>query len=140
MRALRLVLWLAALTTACATLPEDARELHAVGVYEGFPVRSYEGTGISVREGYNGNVLDAPGLHARVLVDRPDKDVVLLLSSVRDTQWDVEVTPGTRLERVVLPRARAASRVSLNGTLLESFERSDLSFGYREEGASFRFL
>lgn len=64
----------------------QAAEVHAVGVYEG---------AVRTGEQIHGPVV-------RVSVDRPGATVVLLLGSYRPVRWQVEVTPATRLERVVL--------------------------------------
>src|SRR5882672_5937588 len=89
----------AVFAAGCTTIVGHDRELHAVGVYEGF----------ERQQGDNGSP------QARVVVDRPGKDIVLLLGSFNGVQWNVELTPNTRLEKLVLyGNGRSSSRVVLN--------------------------
>jgi len=116
----------AVFAAGCTTIVGHDRELHAVGVYEGF----------ERQQGDNGSP------QARVVVDRPGKDIVLLLGSFNGVQWNVELTPNTRLEKLVLyGNGRSSSRVVLNEKTFERFERNEtIPYVYADEGFNFRLL
>ncbi|MBX7168130.1 MAG: hypothetical protein K1X74_17475 [Pirellulales bacterium] len=64
----------------------DDRELHVVGVYEGDTK-----TGTTIHGG-----------RAAVRVDRPGKRVILYCCAYERVLWNIEATPATTLERVIL--------------------------------------
>ena len=81
-----MISFLLALVAGLATPALAEPEVHFVGIYEGF-TRS------------DGRI---HGPKARVLLDRPGAEVVLVLSSDEATLWDVRLSEGTAMPSVVL--------------------------------------
>ncbi len=101
-------------------------EVHIVGIYEGFD-RS------------NGQI---HGPKARVLLDRPGAEVVLVLSSYEATLWEVTLGEGTMMPSVVLSQLMddRQGAVVINGERLDAPIRMDLPLAYKPEGRDFRAL
>lgn len=101
-------------------------EVHVVGIYEGFD-RS------------NGQI---HGPKARVLLDRPGAEVVLILSSAEATLWEVTLAEGTEMPSVVLSQGSddRQGAVMVNGQALDQPVRMGLPLAYRPEGQAFRAL
>ncbi|MBA4064190.1 MAG: hypothetical protein C0501_10840 [Isosphaera sp.] len=78
-----MVAWAVAVLAAAGPGPE----LHVVGLYESY-ARVAGGGKVSVK--------------AQVAVNRPGKDVTLVLSAYEPVTWQVIVGPNTRLTKVVL--------------------------------------
>jgi hypothetical protein len=118
-----LYLWMEDLPLPVLEGPPPARQVSAaMSAESGFELHA-----ISLGEGA-GDI--------RVRVDRPDEEVVLLLSSGTPRHWDVEVSPGTTLRQVVL-QGRAASRssVSIPG-LFDPVLRDPLVVDLPEDGGT----
>lgn len=101
-------------------------EVHIVGIYEGFD-RS------------NGQI---HGPKARVLLDRPGAEVVLVLSSYEATLWEVTLGEGTMMPSVVLSQLMddRQGEVVINGERLDAPIRMDVPLAYQPEGRDFRAL
>lgn len=101
-------------------------EVHIVGIYEGFD-RS------------NGQI---HGPKARVLLDRPGAEVVLVLSSHEATLWEVTLGEGTMMPSVVLSQLMDGRQgeVVINGERLDAPIRMDVPLAYQPEGRDFRDL
>lgn len=109
------------------------RELHVVGLYEGFTK-----SGGKVHGG-----------KARVIVKRPGKQVILVLSAYDSITWEVSATQDTRLERVILcGYHRQAvhglpSEVGVTKAFREGRTGEDVSlacYAYRLDSPAFRTL
>lgn len=121
----RLLLCLAFLFT-CGPAAAEV-ELHVVGIYEGF-----EQIGRS-----------AHGPRAKVFLDRPGAEVVLVLSSYAAVKWEVEVSRDTAPPSVVLVQTSGGKRTSevwVNGARMPEPIRMKLEMTYRPEGDRFRKL
>lgn len=102
-------------------------ELHVVGIYEGF-------------ERSAGKV---HGPRARVILDRPGVEVLLVLSSYGAVRWEVELGRDTRSPTVVIAQLaedQRRSEVWIDGVELPEPTRMDLPLVYQPEGADFREL
>jgi hypothetical protein len=128
---------------------QPARELHAVSVtapcYEpGIPIDGpppppppdpLERPCI-----YSAGLRDPSAVPTKVVVDRPGKDVVLLLISEWESYWNVEISPGTRIDKIAYWGSRP-SGIRLDGDIYpaEKIERYVATF-WGEEGQKFRLL
>jgi hypothetical protein len=107
----------------------DNRELHVVGLYEGFTR-----TGDTIH-----------GNKALVTVDRPGKRVTLVLTAAHPMTWEVTLGKDTTLEKVILG-GRERSRVKgipAKVEVVEAFgaRRSGLAtYAYRVDSPEFRTL
>lgn len=101
-------------------------EVHVVGIYEGFT--------------QSGNLIHGP--KARVRLDRPGAEVILVLSSYDATLWELTLADGTAVPEVVLSQRVGGrqSEVMVNGKRLESPDRRKVPMVYRPEGIDFRAL
>lgn len=123
----RLVVILLALFGAASSPVMAAPEVHVVGIYEGFSRT-------------DGRI---HGPKARVVLDRPEAEVVLVLSSYSAVLWEVALAPGTHVPRIVLSQLvneGRRSEVQLNGEALRDPERMDLPIAFHTEGNRFRTL
>ncbi|MAM60602.1 MAG: hypothetical protein CMH11_03830 [Maritimibacter sp.] len=78
---------------------------------------------------------------SRVLVDRPDADVALVLLDGGETHWRIETTPETRLVEVIRGgRETGNSRVTLSGIPMVGVATPDLPLVYKPVGVHFRAL
>lgn len=99
-------------------------EVHAVAVYEG-DVET------------NGTI---HGPEVRVVVDRPDGDIILVLGSYEAVRWIVETSSATNIETIYVHGYQAErSEVFLNGVPFGN-EMLDLRSTHRPEGERFRAL
>jgi hypothetical protein len=116
------------LTLLFSGLPVVAEvELHVVGIYEGIPA-------ISRNEASR---------EAQVRLDRPDAQVILVLSSYRSVDWDVRVSYDSDPPSIVLAQRgdeKPPSTVRVNGTLIPDPTRMELPMLYQPEGMAFREL
>jgi hypothetical protein len=111
--------------SANAALAEP--EVHVVGIYEGF----------SRTDG------QVHGPKARVVLSRPDAEVVLVLISYTAVRWEVQLEGDTAEPSVVLAQlvdGGRRSEVWLNGKLSPSPVRMQLPLTYKPEGEDFREL
>ncbi|WP_411891113.1 hypothetical protein [Yoonia sp. SDW83-1] len=101
------------------------RELHVIGVYE-----------------RHNDIRDRPELGpVPVIVDRPDADVTLLLTNYEPVFWDVTLTPGTRIERVLLGGYEPdRSQVTLNGIPYPGVDIVTLRHSYTRDNIKFRAI
>jgi hypothetical protein len=74
--------------STASTTSLTQREFHAVGIYEGYGASSQK--------------VHKEGGFAKVIVDRPGKQVTLLLTAHESTTWLLEVRPGTTMAKVWL--------------------------------------
>jgi hypothetical protein len=78
---------------------------------------------------------------SRVLVDRPDADVALVLLDGGETHWRIETTPGTRLVEVVRGGPETDdTRVTLSGIPMVGGDAPALPLVYKPVGIHFRAL
>lgn len=102
---------LCAVVCATAALARAADpELHAVGLYEGFDAprdRSKPGT-------------------AKIEVDRPNKEVVLVLTAYDPIEWTVTATPKTKLTKVILGGCHRQHAKVPRGVDVEDYSREDV--------------
>lgn len=99
-------------------------EVHAVGIHEG-DVET------------NGTI---HGPEARVVVNRPNSDVILVLGSYDAVRWFVETSPETNIGMIYVHGYNAKrSEVLLNGVPY-STEMLDIRSTYRHEGEIFRSI
>lgn len=101
-------------------------EVHVVGIYEGF-------------DQSDGQI---HGPKARVVLDRPGAEVVLVLSSYEALRWEVTLAGGTPMPKVVVSDVENGrdSAVTVNGQPIQEPERVTLPLAYRQEGIRFRQL
>lgn len=98
-------------------------ELHVVGVYEG-------------NTKTNDNI-HGPEVH--IQIDRDENPVILTLTSYEPVRWFVEMTPQTRLEKIILSGYRAdESEVYLRGDLYSPERLPERIFTYKNQGENFR--
>lgn len=104
-------------------------EVHAVSVYEGYT--------------RTGNVIH--GGKAAVRVERPGKDVTLVLSAYHSVTWDVSVGPKSKLVEVILcgSNPQAAAGVPDGVKVIEAFRggrggNQPVQLNYQVESARFR--
>lgn len=130
-RALRLSQMVAALgfLFALAAMPAAAEtEVHLVGVYEGSAA---------------GRAQARPAVQdVRVVVDRPDADVILFLGSYDPIFWQVDTGPATRIARIILHgHGIDSSGIAVNGKpYAEVIRTHDLPYAYKSQGQPFRTL
>lgn len=72
----------------------------------------------------------------RVWINRPEKDVVLVLSSYEPTVWDLYITPQTRLAAVF---AGSGSDQMLRGLPPETFASFECKIDYQEDGQKLKY-
>lgn len=101
------------------------RELHVVAAHEGWIEP--------------GDFLHEP--QARVIVDRPDAQVVLVLLDAGHVDWIVETTTGSLIETIILGgNGTSSSRVSLNGVPFVLPHDDTLPYVNNSLGKDFRQL
>src|SRR5687767_14329041 len=88
---------------AAGFAPAAEKELHVVALYEGHRVN---------RDGR------APDV-AAVTVDRPGKEVVLVVGAHTAVEWDITATPKTKLAKVIFGGSRRQSWKQLSGVVTE---------------------
>jgi hypothetical protein len=102
-------------------------ELHVVGIYEGFDRSAGQ----------------IHGPKARVILSRPEAEVILVLSSYNAVRWEVELGRDTAPPSIVLSQRGKGGRQSevwIDGAQLEDPTRMDLPLTYKSEGENFRAL
>ncbi len=120
---LRAVAFFAGLVAAGPALAE--RELHYVGIYEG--------------NQKTGGVIHGP--EARVFVDRPGAEVVLVLADYGPVRWFVETAGATVIEQIILGGIRPErSEVRLNGVPFVADINPDIPYVHQRKGKDFRAL
>lgn len=72
----------------------------------------------------------------RVWINRPEKNVVLVLSSYEPTVWDLHITPQTRLAAVF---AGSGSDQMLRGLPPETFASFECKIDYQEDGQKLKY-
>jgi hypothetical protein len=91
--------------------PPTDRELHVVAIHDGI---------IKIGDVYHTGGVAHPG-KAAVRVDRPGKEVTLVLCGVGPVTWEVTATPTTKLTRVILGGGRQAAKVPAGVAVVEAF-------------------
>lgn len=100
-------------------------EVHVVGIYEGV-------------EKTDGRI---HGPEARVLVDRPGSETVLIPGAYGATRWFVDTAPGTEVTRIIVNGHKSdRSEVVLNGERFQALEHMGLGAACWAEGKAFRDL
>lgn len=101
------------------------RELHVVSVFEGTP---------DPADRWRVPV-------ARVMIDRPGHDIVLILADRGPLRWEIDLTPGTSLEQVYLGGANPdSSEVRLGGIPVVASVSPGLPVTLQPEGRKFRAM
>lgn len=101
------------------------RELHGVGIYEG-----YERTGSQIH-----------GPRADVYIDRPGAIITLYLADYGPVTWRIETAATTKIERIVLGGYQAEkTAIELNGIPYIGTDIVTLPYAYKPEGMNFRQL
>jgi hypothetical protein len=101
-------------------------EVHAVGIYEGKVWTS---------------LAPRPRPDVRVVVDRPDETVVLLLGTSEPVRWLVETTEGTEVSAIIMHGHNLTETdVLLDGAAFPDVILSDLPAAYQPYGETFRRL
>lgn len=110
--------------TACQPpIDRAACEVQVVGIYEG-----YTQTGDTIH-----------GDRADVVVDRPGKNVALILSSYNPVRWNVRASPTTTLDVIVTTgHGSERSEVLVNDEKVDTINSPDLAIGHQDQGSSFR--
>ena len=124
---LRSLLCLVAFLFAFAQAADAEPEVHVVGIYEGFFK--------------SGGKIHGPT--ARVVLDRPDREVILVLSSYDATKWEVELARGTTAPTIVLSQRVDGGRQSevwLDGSPVPDPVKMRLPLTYKPVGEDFRAL
>ena len=122
----RLLLCLAFILSAGTVVAAD-RELHVVGIYQGFEQSAGK----------------FHGPKARVILSRPDVEVILVLSSYAAVRWEVELGRNTLQPTVVVAQRVGEARQSevwIDGVPLPEPTRMTLPLTYKPEGEDFRKL
>ena len=97
-------------------------ELHAVSLYGGFRAPREPGQPRQPRD----PKVPAP---ARVLVDRPNKEVVLVLTAYEPVDWTVTATPKTKLTKVFLGGSHKQRAQVPKGVELVDYSRDEAKPG-----------
>lgn len=101
------------------------REIHVIAVHQGWVAP--------------GDFRNEP--QARVIVDRPGSEVILVLLDADKVEWAVETTPGSFIETILLGSATSRrSRVDLDGIRLKNPHVEGLSQVKKPLGREFRSL
>ena len=100
---------------------------------------------VSIYEGYEKSKGKIHGPRANVHVDRPGKEVTLVLTSYDGATWQITTTTGTKIREVILGgyEEQAVKGVSESTKVTKVWRgQSDkpLSYSHRSEGAKFRQL
>lgn len=90
-----------------AALAALGPELHYIGIHVGADVIGEHGV--------------EPTSRVKVTVDRPGKEVVLMLAAYNRIEWQITATPGTRLRRALLSGYHQQLARAPAGTQVESF-------------------
>ena len=112
-----------------ASSGENEQEAHLVSIYEGF-----------------GRTADkSHDAKARVHVDRPGKQVTLILTSYSRTLWQVSVSPITQLQKVILGgyECQAIEGLPASTEIIKAWRGQSptpLYFSYKPVGRQFRQL
>lgn len=94
---------------------------------------------MGIYEGYTKTDGEIHGNRASVIVDRPQKDVVLVLSAYEPVLWNVNTTPETTLSAVWVAGYNAErTEVIVNGERVQAVIKPDLDMGYDSNGPEFR--
>lgn len=72
----------------------------------------------------------------RVWINRPKRDIVLVLSSYEPTVWDLHITPQTRLAAVF---AGSGSNQMLRGLPPDTFASFECKIDYQEDGQKLKY-
>lgn len=108
----------------CGAAWAQSPEVHVVAIYE-------------VDIGVDGR---AYGPKARVFVDRPGQDVVLVLGSEETVRWFVQASSATEIvEVLIVGPGTEGTEVFLNNGLIKT-NAIDIYPGYENEGSEFRAL
>src|SRR5215831_576944 len=126
-----------------AEAPDPARAV-ALSVAE--PPRDLaNGAEIILVSGYEAGSRAAPGSRVSVKVDRPGRQVLLVLTSYETIAWDVEATPGTTLKGILVsayrgPTLRTSAKTPAYAVKLPySYELENRNFAALVEQLKARF-
>jgi hypothetical protein len=101
-------------------------EVHAVGIYEGRLQRSGA---------------PQPRPDVRIVVDRSDRTVILLLGAFEPTRWVVETSEGTEISQIILHgHGQEGSEAWLNGMAFANVKHSNQPSTFQPFGEDFRAL